>query len=221
MAQEELKLVQKCYDPEEYGYLYGFNREIPDFELERVKQYMKKFTPSTFKNVMEISGDPHGWMCTEENVPLVEETLSIQDTVEKRQKEQQQKREDAKQIRKQKEEAMNEIEEIFKDAPRPPQKLEILIKAAKAVYDPANSFRDNKFYGAGQLFIVTDRSIWYIINNSSEGNNRKINNIEIGGIDSAIGFRTDYTEDIEKLIKIVSESNEYKEKNRMGELKDL
>ena len=53
---EELKLVQKCYDPEEYGYLYGFNREIPDFELEDVKQYMKKFTPASFKNVMAISG---------------------------------------------------------------------------------------------------------------------------------------------------------------------
>ncbi|PAV07742.1 hypothetical protein [Methanosphaera cuniculi] len=218
---EELKLVQKCYDPEEYGYLYGFNREIPDFELEDVKQYMKKFTPASFKNVMAISGDPHGWMCTEENVPKVEETLSIQDTLAKRQKQQEQKRKDAQEIRKQKEEAMNEIEKIFKDAPRPPQKLEILIKASKAVYDPANSFRDNKFYGAGQLFIITEKSIWYIINNSSEGNNRKINNIEINDIYSAIGFRVDYTEDIEKLIKIVSENNLYKEKNRMGELKNL
>ena len=56
---------------------------------------------------------------------------------------------------------------------------------------------------------------------ASEGNNRKINNIEINDIYSAIGFRVDYTEDIEKLIKIVSENNLYKEKNRMGELKNL
>lgn len=213
----ELKLVEKCYDPEEYGYLYGFNHEIPDAELEMVKQHMKNFKPADFKKIMEISGDPHGWMCTIDKVPIIEETLSIQDTLEKRQKQQAQQKLDAEKTRYIKEKAMNEIEEIFKDAPRPPQTLQILLKVAQEVYDPANSFRDNKVYGAGQLFIITQKSIWYIINNAKEENLRKINNIQINGEYAAIGFRIKYSEDVHNLIKIVSENNTYKQLTQQEE----
>ena len=36
MADEDLKLETKCYDANEYGYLYGLNRRIPDEEFEKV-----------------------------------------------------------------------------------------------------------------------------------------------------------------------------------------
>ena len=35
MADEELKLETKCYDANEYGYLYGLNQKIPDEEFEK------------------------------------------------------------------------------------------------------------------------------------------------------------------------------------------
>ena len=43
MADEELKLETKCYDANEYGYLYGLNKKIPDEEFEKVKPYFRKF----------------------------------------------------------------------------------------------------------------------------------------------------------------------------------
>ena len=39
MADDELKLETKCYDANEYGYLYGLNKKIPDEEFEKVKPY--------------------------------------------------------------------------------------------------------------------------------------------------------------------------------------
>ena len=35
MEDKELKLETKCYDANEYGYLYGLNKMIPDEEFEK------------------------------------------------------------------------------------------------------------------------------------------------------------------------------------------
>ena len=43
MQTEELKLETKCYDANEYGYLYGLNQKIPDEDFEKVKPYFRKF----------------------------------------------------------------------------------------------------------------------------------------------------------------------------------
>ena len=43
---KELKLETKCYDANEYGYLYGLNQRIPDDEFEKVKPYFRKFKRS-------------------------------------------------------------------------------------------------------------------------------------------------------------------------------
>ena len=37
MADKDLKLETKCYDANEYGYLYGLNKRIPDEEFEKAK----------------------------------------------------------------------------------------------------------------------------------------------------------------------------------------
>ena len=206
---EPLKLIVKCTDEVEFGNLYAFNKKISDEDFEKVKPYMKNYAPADFPDIMKIGGDPHGWMCTYEDASKVEEALGITETIAKREKEQEEKKKYYDENRKRKEEAQLEIEKIFFDAPRPPQKLDILLKVADVVYDPANSFRDNSFYGGGHLFIVLKKSIWYIMNNGREENNWNINNIEIANAGGAIGFKVPYSEELHELIKIVSEENEY------------
>ena len=50
--------------------------------------------------------------------------------------------------------------------------------------------------------------MWYIINNSSKSSDKSINNVETvdGG---AIGYRLMYDDNIDTLIRIYSEENEY------------
>ena len=86
MAEEELKLETKCYDANEYGYLYGLNQKIPDEEFEKVKPYFRKFKRMDFvEGNVQVTGRPEGWRCLEKDVPKVEEILGITNTLEKRQ----------------------------------------------------------------------------------------------------------------------------------------
>lgn len=203
-----LKLIEKCHSPE-FGMLYVLNQEISKEDFEKVKPFMQLFTPATFEDVMKISGDPHGWMCTRDNASKVEEKLGITETLEKIDSERLAQRKEFDKNRGKKEKAQLELEDIFFQASRPKQKLENLLKAAKIVYDPTNSFRDNSYYGGGHLFIILKNSIWYIMNNGREENNWNMNNIEIEEAGGAIGFKVPYDEKIHELIKIVSEENEY------------
>ena len=207
--KESLKLIVKCTDEVEYGKLYGLNREIPEEELDKAKEYMKNFAPVDFPDIMKVSGNPRGWMCTYENAPKVEEALNITETLAKREKEQAEKRKYYDENRKKKEKAQLELEEIFFSASRPKQKLSILLKIADIVYDPANSFRDNSYYGGGHLYIILKNSIWYIMNNGREENNWNINNIQIDNAGGAVGFKVDYSDEVHDLIKIVTEENIY------------
>lgn len=207
--KEELKLIVKCTDEVKYGKLYGLNQEIPEEEFEKAKKYMTNFAPIDFPDIMKISGNPRGWMCTYEDAPKVEEALNITETLAKREKEQAEKRAYYDENRKIKEEAQLKLEEIFFSASRPKQKLNNLLKAAKVVYDPANSFRDNSYFGGGHLYIILKNNIWYIMNNGREENNWNINNIEIDNAGGAVGFKVEYSDEIHELIKIVSEENIY------------
>lgn len=207
--KEELKLIVKCTDEVKYGKLYGFNQEIPEEKFEDAKKYMKNFAPVDFPDIMKISGNPRGWMCTYEDAPKVEEIMGIEQTLAKQEQQQEEKRKFNNENRKIKEEAQLKLEEIFFNAPRPKQKLNILLKVADIVYDPANSFRDNNYYGGGHLYIVLKKSIWYIMNNGREENNWNINNIEIDNAGGAVGFKVEYSDEIHDLIKIVTEENIY------------
>ena len=207
--KEELKLIVKCTDEVKYGKLYGLNQEIPEEEFEKAKKYMTNFAPADFPDIMKISGNPRGWMCTYEDAPKVEEALNITETLAKREKEQAEKSKHYDENRKIKEEAQLKLEEIFFSASRPKQKLNILLKVADVVYDPANSFRDNSYYGGGHLYIILKNSIWYIMNNGREENNWNINNIEIDNAGGAVGFKVAYSDEVHDLIKIVSEENIY------------
>jgi hypothetical protein len=66
MADNELKLETKCYDANEYGYLYGLNKRIPDEDFEKVKPYFRKFKRMDFKEGnIKVKGRPEGWRCLE------------------------------------------------------------------------------------------------------------------------------------------------------------
>jgi len=208
MEKSSLKLIEKCHAPE-FGMLYELNQEIPEEEFEKIKPYMQHFTPATFEDVMKISGDPHGWMCTRENAQKIEEILNITETLDKIDNDRLKQREEFDKNRGKKEKAQLELEEIFFSGNRPKQKLSNILKAAQIVYDPTNSFRDNSYYGGGHLFIIMKNSIWYIMNNGREENNWEMNNIEIEEAGGAIGFKVPYDEKIHELIKIVTEENEY------------
>lgn len=208
-SEKTLKLVLKCVDHEEFGKLYAFNEEITDKEKEMVQPYFRKYKPIDFKNIMNIEGNPHGWMCKEEDVTKVEEVLNITETLKRQQETQEQLQKELNVKRKIKDDAMTEIENIFSNAPRPNKFLKKLLKKAEIVYDPSDSFYTDFDIGEGQLFIIEKSYIWYIINNGRKDDDYTLNNIKTTG-PGAVGFRIPYDEHVHNLIKIVSEENTYK-----------
>ena len=191
--------------------LYALNKDITDDEKEKVRKYFKKYTPVDFKNILNIEGNPHGWMCMEENVPMVEKLLGISDTLEKQRQHQEQLQKELNVKRKVKDEAMSELEKIFYQAPRPNKFLKKLLKKADIVYDPGDSYLTDHEFGEGQLFIIESSYIWYIINNGRKDDDYTLNNIKTTG-PGAVGFRIKYDEKVHDLIKIVSDENYYKGK---------
>ena len=209
MSDEALMLVLKCIDYEEYGNLYALNKDIPDEEFELAKRYFKHFSPADFKNLMNIEGDPNGWMCTKEEIELVENELGITETMAKREIEKADRRRELSKKAKVKDEAMLKIETLFSASSRPRQNLSTLLTHGIEVYDPGDGFRNDNMFGEGQLFIVTKNSIWYIINNGRPNDNWKLNNIEVEGQHGAIGFKLPYSDELYELVKTVSDDNKY------------
>ena len=81
------------------------------------------------------------------------------------------------------------------------------IHSAK-IYDPGDDLKNSSKEGYGSLFIYTPHAIWYIVNNSSEGSNKDLNNVNTpqGG---AIGYRLMYNSGLDELVRIYSDENEY------------
>ena len=210
-SEKTLKLVLKCIDHEEYGKLYALNEEISEKEKQQVQTYFNNYKPIDFKNIMNIEGNPHGWMCKEKDVQKVEEILEITETLEKQKETQKQLQQELNAKRKIKDNAMTEIENIFNNAPRPNKFLKKLLKKADIIYDPRDSFFTDFEIGEGQLFIIEKSYIWYIINNGRKEDDYTLNNIKTTG-PGAVGFRIPYDEHVHDLIKIVSEENQYKGK---------
>ncbi len=216
MTTEDIKLISKMYDGAGHRYMYGFNREISEEEFEKVKPYMKDYRRKDFENgTVKVTGRPDGWMCTREDAPKIEETLGITDTLEKREKEIEELFSNPKTKQETKDKAMNELEIAFTKGSRPEQNLSRLLLHSSRVFDPADSFYEGKNEGTGTLFIYTPHAIWYIMNNGTDGSNSTLNNVKIpnGG---AIGLRLIYDDGLDRLIRIVTEENEYK-----GDVTDL
>lgn len=207
--EEPLKLVLKCVDNEEFGKLYALNKEILEEELTKAKTYFKHYSPKDFKNIMNIEGNPHGWMCQEKDITNVEKALGITETIEKQRIQREERKKVLAEERKVKDDAMDKIEEAFKQAPRPSKFLKKLLKKADIVYDPGDSYYTDHEYGEGQLFIIEKNYIWYIINNGGKDDDYALNNIKTDG-PGAVGFRVPYDEELHNLIKIFSNENIYK-----------
>ena len=208
---KQLKLVLKCIDENGFGNLYALNQKLTESDRKKVEKYFKNYKPEDYNDIMNIVGNPYGMMCRESDVDIVEEILSITDTIEKQKQTQKARSIEANKRRERKDKAMDEIEQIFASAERPAKFLKKLIKKADIVYDPQDVYYTDHQIGEGQLFIVDKDYIWYIINNSRDDDDYTLNNIKTQQ-KGAVGFRVKYSKHLHDLIKIVSDNNLYKGK---------
>ena len=210
MVNEDLKLETKCYDANEYGYLYGLNKKIPDEEFEKVKPYFRKFRRMDFvEGNVQVTGRPEGWRCLEKDVSKVEEILNITNTLEKRQNKV--KEAFADPIKKSNliDQSYEWLKMLFENTgTRPKQDISRLAVHSTKIYDPRDSYKNGINSGEGELFIYTPHGMWYIINNSGEFADKSLNNVNTpqGG---AVGHRLMYDDLIDRLIRIYTEENLY------------
>lgn len=206
----ELRMETKCYDASEFGYLYGLNQRIPDDEFEKVKMYMKDYRRKDFADgIIKVTGRPEGYRCLEKDVPKVEKILNITNTLEKRQNKIREAFLNPDEKRKLKDQSMTWLEALFtRGGTQPEQNLSRLAIHSTKIYDPDDSYKNGKEDGSGCLFIYTPHGMWYIINNSGPNSDKSLNNVKTpeGG---AIGYRLMYEDNVDTLIRIVSEENEY------------
>ena len=210
MADKELKLETKCYDANEYGYLYGLNQRIPDEEFEKVKPYMRDFRRKDFVDgIIKVTGRPEGYRCLEKDVSKVEEILGIENTLQKRQDKIKKAFADPIAKVNLKDNAYNWLNTLFKKTgTHPKQNLSRLALHSTKIYDPDDSFKKGAKNGEGVLFIYTPHGMWYIINNCGENSDTSLNNVESNS-GGAIGYRLMYDDTVDTLIRIYTEENEY------------
>lgn len=210
MADKDLKLETKCYDANEFGYLYGLNKRISDEEFEKVKPYMRNFRRKDFVDgIIKVTGRPEGYRCLEKDVSKVEEILGIENTLKKRQKKIKKAMQDPVKKVALKDDAYNWLNTLFKKGgTHPKQNLSRLAIHSTKIYDPSDSFKNGAKDGEGTLFIYTPHGMWYIINNCGKFSDLSLNNVETpdGG---AIGYRLMYDDTADTLIRIYTEENEY------------
>ena len=210
MADKDLKLETKCYDANEFGYLYGLNKRIPDEEFEKVKLYMRNFRRKDFVDgIIKVTGRPEGYRCLEKDVSKVEEILGIENTLEKRQEKIKKAMQDPVKKVALKDDAYNWLNTLFKKGgTHPKQNLSRLAIHSTKIYDPSDSFKNGAKDGEGTLFIYTPHGMWSIINNCGKFSDLSLNNVETpdGG---AIGYRLMYDDTVDTLIRIYTEENEY------------
>ena len=210
MVDKDLKLETKCYDANEYGYLYGLNKKIPDNEFEKVKMYMKNFRRKDFVDgTIKVTGRPEGYRCLEKDVTKVEEILGIENTLEKRKNKIKNAFSNPVSKRNLKDKSYEWLNTLFKKGgTRPKQNLSRLAIHSTKIYDPDDNYKNRAKDGDGVLFIYTPHGMWYIINNNGKYSNLSLNNVETkyGG---AVGYRLIYDDTLDTLIRIFSEENEY------------
>ena len=207
---DELIVESKCYDANEYGYLYGLNKKIPDEEFKKVKPYFRKFKRMDFvEGNVQVTGRPEGYRCLEKDVSKVEKILGITNTLKKRQNKVKEAFKDPIKKANLIDKSYEWLKMLFeKSGTRAEQDLSRLAVHSTKIYDPQDSFKNGKNNGEGELFIYTPHGMWYIINNSSEYADKSLNNVKTpnGG---AVGMRLMYDDLVDRLIRIYTEENLY------------
>ena len=210
MRDDELTLETKCYDANEYGYLYGLNKKIPDEEFEKVKPYFRKFKRMDFvEGNIQVTGRPEGWRCLEKDVAKVEEILKITNTLEKKQNKVKEAFADPIKKTNLIDLSYEGLRTLFeKNGTHPQQDLSRLAVHSTKIYDPQDKYKNYSKEGEGELFIYTPHGMWYIINNCGEFADKSLNNVTTpyGG---AVGYRLVYDDLVDRLIRIYSEENLY------------
>jgi len=206
--RENLRMVY-AGDTGNFGQVYAFSCRISREDWKKISQYMQYITTE------DDAGDEAeydaeygniGWCCSKCNAKKIEEILEVKSElrIEYRQKEAEEKRK----IRKENEKVLQELLSKFKRAeyvnPLPLNELE-LISEGERIDD--FGFKEDIF-GNGRWFVIQKdkKYIWKITDNGMDGDNWSRNNIPTGGA-GAIGVRISYTEEIEKMIKVIGNKN--------------
>ena len=206
--RENLRMVY-AGDTGNFGQVYAFSCRISREDWKKISQYMQYITTE------DDAGDEAeydaeygniGWCCSKCNAKKIEEILEVKSElrIEYRQKEAEEKRK----IRKENEKVLQELLSKFKHAeyvnPLPLNELE-LISEGERIDDLG--FKED-IYGNGRWFVIQKdkKYIWKITDNGMDGDNWSRNNIPTGGA-GAIGVRISYTEEIEKMIKVIGKKN--------------
>ena len=163
MVDKDLKLETKCYDANEYGYLYGLNKKIPDNEFEKVKMYMKNFRRKDFVDgTVKVTGRPEGYRCLEKDVAKVEEILGIENTLEKRKNKIKNAFSNPVSKRNLKDKSYEWLNTLFKKGgTRPKQNLSRLAIHSTKIYDPDDNYKNRAKDGDGVLFNLY--SSWNVV----------------------------------------------------------
>ena len=206
--RENLRMVY-AGDTGNFGQVYAFSCRISREDWKKISQYMQYITTE------DDAGDEAeydaeygniGWCCSKCNAKKIEEILFVKPElrIEYRQKEAEEKRK----IRKENEKVLQELLSKFKCAeyvnPLPRNELEKITEGERI---DDLGFKED-IYGNGRWFVIQKdkKYIWKITDNGMDGDNWSRNNIPTGGA-GAIGVRISYTEEIEKIIKVIGKKN--------------
>ena len=183
--------------------LYKITYTLPYEEWMKVSDLFVKLKPDMV-DMGFFEPQFVGWVTS--NPEAVEERLNIKPELrinfqkEQQLKEQEEKRESMYQLQ----ELVMSILEEFSVVETPPApdgeqfKLE-----GNVINNPLNP-RNN--YGGGEWFVICDDYIWYVRNNSRDGDKWEFNNVFVKGDVGAIGKRIEFNEDLAERIRQLKNS---------------
>ena len=122
----------------------GSEGRNPIEDFEKIKPYMKDFRRNDFKTDIHMSGRPQGWRFTRENVPIIEEILGIEDTLEKHEAKIKENMADPLKKSNMQDKAFDGLRLGFtKAGTRPKMDLSRLAIHSAKIYDPDDDWKNN------------------------------------------------------------------------------
>lgn len=179
--------------------LYKLSYTVPYEDWQLVSDLFMKLSPDMV-DMGFFEPNYVGWVTS--NPEAVEEILGVREELrvayieeEKKRKEQEKQEEMARVY-----ENINNILEEFSvvETPQPKKGKGKFRLKGEYVDNPLNPQND---YGGGEWWIITDEFIWYVRQNSRDGDNWDFNNVYVQGSAGGIGKRVEYSEDLADRIR--------------------
>lgn len=197
--RENLHLEEVGWSLSSGIHYYALSTTIEYDDWLKVKEFFfyNRYNPEDEE--FDCIGSISGWVTRQpEEVEkrLVEAGLiKPENTMEAIKKAKEQARKEEAKKREEREKIKTKIDKAFENAEKPAG--ENLVEG-ESVEDPAYPIN---IYGGGHEYIIQKKEgyIWDIHNNGSDGADWSLNNVATGGA-GAIGYRTEYTEELEELI---------------------